>query len=165
MHRRWVMLAALSTTVVLVGAAVVGATSNRRAIGAYDVRLNRQTLGVISTPGSTSSTGWRAVPNWGFSDGPWIQARSALSATLSVTVAGGPVAFKVVLEVGSHFVERGMNPPVVFDPGAGTESFSYTFVANLPPTGETFNLFWRSPTGVPVTLRRGTVVLQYDQGP
>jgi hypothetical protein len=80
-----------------------------------------------------------------------------------VTVAGGPAAFKVVLEVGKHFVQRGMNPPVVFNPGTGTESFSYTFVASLPPSGETFNLYWRSPTGVPVTLRRGTVVLQYDQ--
>jgi hypothetical protein len=158
------MVIALGAAVVVAGSVAVGATSGGQRVNPYGARaLNRQTLGIISTSATTSRTNWQAVPNWGFSDGPWIQARSALSATLSVTVAGGPAAFKVVLEVGKHFVQRGMNPPVVFNPGTGTESFSYTFVASLPPSGETFNLYWRSPTGVPVTLRRGTVVLQYDQ--
>ena len=48
------------------------------------------------------------------------------------------------------------------DPGAGTESFSYTFVGVLPHPGRfTVNLLWRSPTGAPVTLRVGSVVIQY----
>ena len=165
MQRRSMVVIAVSAAVLLAGSVAVSAPSGGR-INQYGARaLNRQTLGLISTSATTSSTNWQAVPNWGFSDGPSIKARSALSATLSVTVSGGPAAFKVVLEIGTHFVQRGMNAPVVFDPGTGTESFSYTFVAGLPPSGETFNLFWRSPTGVPVTLRRGTVVLQYDRVP
>jgi len=166
MQRRSVMMVVLTTALVLSGAVGVRATSEPQALNQYGASaLNRQNLGIISIPGTTSSQNWRAVPGWGFSDGPVIRARSALAATLSVTVSGGPAAFKVLLEVGRNFAIRQMNPPVVFNPGTGTESFSYTFVATLPPSGETVNLYWRSPTGTSVTLRRGTVVLQYDRVP
>lgn len=166
MQRRSVMVVSVSTAVVLLGAFGVQAISGPRTLNPYgSMVLNRQTLGILSTSVTTSSTAWQAVPHWGFSDGPSIHVKSALTATLSVTVSGGPAAFEVVLELGRRYVQRRMNPPVTFDPSAGTESFSYTFVSGSPTGWDTVNLFWRSPSGAPVTLQRGTVELQYDAAP
>ena len=128
----------------------------------FRAALNRQNIGVIPSATITSRD-WRALPGEGISDGPAISVRGGLAATLSVTVQGGPAQFQILLEdVSKNFKEILMTPrSVSFDPGTGTESFSYTFVRGLHPGGYTVNFYWRSPAGVPVTETRGTLVLQY----
>jgi hypothetical protein len=158
MKRRSVVLVA-----VITGLVVLGGVGVRAAVSQYQpIRLNRQNLGVIPSATITSRD-WRALPGEGISDGPVISLRGGLAATLSITVQGGPARFQILLEdVSRNFKEILMTPrSVSFDPGAGTESFSYTFVRSLHPGGYTVNFYWRSPTGVPVTETRGTLVLQY----
>jgi hypothetical protein len=102
------------------------------------------------------------VQRWG-----GINARGGLAATLSVTVSGAPVRFRIAIEdVERDFRITYMKPAsVVFDPGAGTGSFSFTFVKDLSRGPYTVNIEWRSPTGAPVTLVAGSVVLQYGSAP
>ncbi len=158
MPRRLLLLAAATGAFVL----LVGVGVNARVDQHKGRPLDTQNIGVLGQ-GTTSSTGWAPVPNWGFSDGPAIQARGSLAATLSVTVSGAPVQFRIVLEDVQHgFKERAMKPGrAVFDPGAAAGSFSSTFVLPLSKGPHTVNIFWRSPTGASVIIRNGSVVLQY----
>jgi hypothetical protein len=155
MRRRSIAMAAL-----IAGLVVISDVGVRASVNGYRAhRLNRQNLGTILRA-ETSSTSWIPLPGLGPSSSPSIQALHGLAATLSVTVSGAPVQFKIVLEIGRNFVERPMNPrSVTFRPGAEPESFSYTFVSGRSPG--TVNFLWRSPTGAPVTETRGTFVLQY----
>ena len=158
MQRRWLTMIAVTTGLVLLGDFGV-----RASVSSYQARpLDRQNLGVLPHA-TTSSTAWVTVPGLGFSDGPSITARSGLAATLSVTVHGAPVQYRIILEVvDKGFRQVSMTPQSVsFDPRTGTESFSYTFVRALGRGGYTVNFFWRSPTGAPVTMIGGTIVLQY----
>ena len=159
MRQRRLLLTGLTAALILVVAVGV-----RARISQYTDRpLNRQNLGLISNQ-TTSSTSWADVSGWGISDGPFIQARGGLAATLSVTVSGAPVRFRFFLEVVDRdFRVRLMVPKsAAFNPGAGNESFSYTFVSGGLHRGRyTVNLQWSSPTGAPVTLSSGSVVLQY----
>ena len=160
MRQRLHVLVAVVAALVLLGSVSVQANVSQYS----PLPLNRQSLGLLGSCPATSSTSWRAVCGWGFSDGPVVNLRSGLAATLSVTVNGAPVQFRFLLEVEKDsFRVLPMKPTSVsFDPGIGTESFSYTFVARPNVSGYfTVNLFWRSPTGAPVSLTGGTVVLQY----
>jgi hypothetical protein len=158
MRQRWLLLIGLTTALVLVAAVGVRATLDQYR----DRPLDRQNLGLIRTS-TTDYTRWTVVPGWGFSDGAGINARGGLAATLSVTVSGAPVRFRIAIEdVERDFRIIYMKPAsVVFDPGAGTGSFSSTFVKDLSRGPYTVNIEWRSPTGAPVTLVAGSVVLQY----
>jgi hypothetical protein len=152
----------LTTALVLVASVGVRATLDQYR----DRPLDRQNLGLIRST-TTDSTPWTVVPGWGFSDGAGVSVRGGLAATLSVTVSGAPVRFRMVIEdVERDYRVIYMKPTsVVFDPGAGTGSFSYTFVKDLSRGPYTVNIEWRSPTGAPVTLATGSVVLQYGSAP
>ena len=133
MRQRWHVLVALVASLVLLGAVSVQAN-----VSPYSpLTLNRQSLGLIGSCPATSSTSWRAVCGWGFSDGPVVNLRGGLAATLSVTVSGAPVQFRILLEVESdNFRVLSMKPTAVsFDPGASAESFSFTFVAKPNVSG------------------------------
>lgn len=162
MRQRWLLLIGLTTALVLVAAVGVRATLDQYR----DRPLDRQNLGLIRTS-TTDYIRWTVVPGWGFSDGAGINARGGLAATLSVTVSGAPVRFRIAIEdVERDFRIIYMKPAsVVFDPGAGTGSFSFTFVKDLSRGPYTVNIEWRSPTGAPVTLVAGSVVLQYGSAP
>jgi hypothetical protein len=157
-RQRWLLLIGFTTALVLLAAVGVRATLDQYR----DRPLDRQNLGLIRTS-TTDFTRWTVVPGWGFSDGARISARGGLAATLSVTVSGAPVRFRIAIEdVEKDFRIIYMKPAsLVFDPGAGTGSFSYTFVKDLSRGPYTVNIEWRSPTGAPVTLLAGSVVLQY----
>ena len=124
--------------------------------------LDRQILGVISGPLVVRATSFRTLQGWGPSDSPNIEGRSGMAATLSVTIEGGPVEFRMFLEdVDRGFATRMLGPAARFDPGSGTASSSYTWVAWLRPGPYTVNIEWRSIDGVPVTLDAGTLVVQF----
>jgi hypothetical protein len=126
--------------------------------------LNRQNLGVIKgPPRTTHSTSFKDLGGWGLSDGLSIDARAGLAATLSVTVSGGPVEFRILTEdVNNGFAIHNLPPgPAHFDPGTGTQSVSFTWVSGLAAGRYTVNIAWRSPTGAIVTLDRGSLVVQY----
>jgi hypothetical protein len=146
MRQRWLVLIGFTTALVSVSAVGV------RALDAWRVKpLNRQNLGLIGTS-TTSSASWTAVPHWGFSDGPLIRSRAGLAATLSVTVSGAPVRFRIVIEdVDRDFRISLMSPGSArFDPGvAGTGSFSFTFVKALSHSG---------PYSYPSVSRLGSAV-------
>jgi hypothetical protein len=161
MKGRWLVLVAATTALVLGGSLGVRAVVNQN-----QHRLNRQRFTVLAPDGAktTAATTWRIFPGWSFSDTPSIDARGGIAATLSVTATGAPVDFRLTLEVERGFNDRTFSPRfATFDPGSGTESFSYTFVIGVGSGQYKIGLSWRSPTGVSVTvpMRGGNVVLQY----
>jgi hypothetical protein len=88
-----------------------------------------------------------------------------VTATLSATVRGGPVRFRILIDdVG----EAPMKPGVARFVPNGTESFSYVFVGNTGPfeanDNHRFSVQWRSPSGVPVTMINGALNLLYQRG-
>jgi len=156
MRKAWIGIAVVAA-LVLTSVGIVRA-------GVYPYRsleLDRQNIGLIPKH-DTIRTNFFPVRFWGPSNGPRVVATGGIAVTLSVTISGGPAEFRVVQEVGADYEERTMRPGTVrFDPGSGKESFSFTFVTGTGGEGRNINLFWRSPTGAPVTLHGGSVVIQY----
>jgi hypothetical protein len=131
------------------------------ASGGLEGALDRQAAKWTTTPTTTSSRAWRNVPRLAITRCTVNQ----VTATVSLTLRGGPAAFRVVTD---GVPEAPMAPgPARFVPD-GTESFSYSFVGRTAPfeadDDHRFNLQWRSPTGAEVTLRRGALNLQYERG-
>jgi hypothetical protein len=124
--------------------------------------VNRQKARWTTTAVSTSSTTWRNVPGLSRLTADTVDE---VSATLSVTVRGAPVRFRVIVDT----------PEGPFRPGSarfvptGTESFSFTFVRETiafeADDTHVFSVQWRSPTGGNVTLVQGVLNLVYEFGP
>ncbi len=160
MRTRKIVTLAVATALAVVSAA----TALHANINQYRSRpLDRQNIAHIDGHWQTIATGWAQIGGWSFSDGMWFEARSGISATLSVTVSGAPAEFRIVMEVPEKdWAQRVMKPGSVhFDPQGGTGSFSYTFVAGVGPGKYTINLLWRSPTGIQTNLDDGSLVVQY----
>jgi hypothetical protein len=131
------------------------------ADGRFGGEVDRQSASWTTTAVSTSSTEWRNVPRLALTR----CTRHQVTATVSVTVSGAPVFFRVVAD--------GV-PEAPFKPGAarfvpdGTESFSYTFVGNTAPfeadDTHRFNVQWRSGDGSQVTLLRGDLNILFQRG-
>lgn len=157
--RRILSLAAAVALVMVTGAAALHASVDQRR----SHPLDRQNVGHVLGEWHTSSTDWRSIGGWSFSDGMVIDARGAIAATLSVTVSGAPVDYRVVMELPEKgYATRLMRPTSAhFDPQGGTGSFSYTFVVGVGSGRYTINLLWRSPTGVEATMTDGSLVVQY----
>jgi hypothetical protein len=122
--------------------------------------LDRQLARWTTTDRSTSSTEWRNVPGLNLT----ACTIRGVSATLGVTVAGAPVAFRVVIDTP----EAPMRPsPARFIP-EGRESFSYTFVRGTGPFEDddthAFTVQWRSLTGERVSLEHGVLNLLFQNG-
>jgi hypothetical protein len=160
MRKTWFVVASLSA-LMLSSAAVVQATLQPTRT----VPLDRQVLALIPYD-EMHVNGWLPVGGWAPSDGPGYIAEGGIAVTLSVTLSGAPAEFRVVQEVPvkRDYEYRTMRPGIVrFDPGDGTQSFSFTFVAKTDGRPRQLNLWWRSPTSTSVQLHRGTVVIQYGQ--
>ncbi len=123
-------------------------------------KLDHQTGVVRSGRVSTSSSAWRATPGLHLT----VCARNEVSATLSVTVAGAPVRFRVL----SDNVPTVSPSRVLFDPTRRQRSFSFTFLARTGTfegsDAHSFGVQWRSPTGKAVRLYGGTFNLVYHRG-
>jgi hypothetical protein len=156
MRKAWMVVAVASLALLSMGVVQPRVDQYR------DVPLDRQNVGEIRSA-HTFRTTFVPIANWGFSDGPGIRARGGVAVTVSLTIKGGPIDLRVLTEAPNReWVARAMKPGTVrMDPGAGKQSFSYTFVTAVPPGPYTVNLFWRSPTGADVQLTAGSVVIQY----
>ncbi|MGH3024447.1 MAG: hypothetical protein ACRDNI_12385 [Gaiellaceae bacterium] len=136
---------------VVVLAAAVGTSSN----------LDRQIATSVGADATTSSTRWRNVPGLARISACTIRQ---VTATLSVTLAGAPALFRVIIDTP----EGPMRPGNARFVPNGRESFSYTFVRRTIPFEDddthSFSVQWRSPSGQPVTLTSGVVNLIFQRG-
>lgn len=146
----------LMTAVALVGGmalvAVAGTSRGRTLVNCMDTVWS-------TTPVSTSSLDFVAVP--GFTDDP--AAIDPISINVSALVSGADVEFRVLsTNVGAQ--THASRPGVTRFVADGTSSFAYQWVE---PNGSaavhvnSLELQWRSPSGSPVDLRRGDMVVQY----
>jgi hypothetical protein len=153
--RKSLIVIAVLLAVVAVPVAVLAAG------GVLSSDVNRQKARWTTTSVSTSSTEWRNVPGLGRLTADTIDE---VSATLSVTLQGAPVRFRVVIDTP----EAPMRPGSVRFAPKGIESFSFTFVRDtLPFEGDDTHVFsvqWRSPSGGQVTLLNGVLNLIFELG-
>jgi hypothetical protein len=154
MHKLLVTIGGLAL-LAAVPAAVLAAS------GVFGSALDRQAASWTTAPVTTSSTTWRDVPRLSLSRCTVNQ----VTATVSVTVRGAPVLFRVVVD---GVPEAPMQPGSARFVPDGSESFSFTFVGRTAPfeadDTHRFNVQWRSPTGATVTLRRGALNLLFQRG-
>ena len=150
-----------STLVVGLGALIIAVPIAAAATGSFGGALDRQSAKWTTSDATTSSTAWRNVP--GLSIARCTQ--NQVSATLSATVSGAPVRFRVVTDAVEEAPMRPGGARFVPD---GEESFSYTFVG---PTASfeaddthRFTVQWRSPSGRAVELENGALNILYEQG-
>jgi hypothetical protein len=123
--------------------------------------LDRQSARWSTDTRTTSSTEWRNVRGLALTRCTLRQ----VTAMVSVTVEGGPVLFRVIID---GVPEAPMKPgPARFVP-TGVETFSATFVGGTgsfeADDTHVFNVQWRSEAGTPVTLRRGVLNLLFQRG-
>ena len=154
--RKSLIVLSLLLLLVAVPAVVIAAG------GILSSDVNRQKARWTSTAVSTSSTAWRDVPGLASLSADTI---NEVGATLTVTVQGAPVRFRVVID-GTP--EARMHPASVRFVPSGGESFSATFVRNTATfEGDDTHVFtvqWRSPTGGKVMLQEGVLNLVYELG-
>jgi hypothetical protein len=109
---------------------------------------------------STSTTSWRRAPGLALN----VCSKKEVSATLSVTVTGGPVQFRVLADAVPAIAPH----KVFFDPTRRQRSFSFTFLSSTSTfegsDAHNFAVQWRSPTGDRATLHAGTLNLVYQKG-
>ena len=150
-------LVVLAVLALLVAAPVAVFAANGRMGSALD----RQSARWTTDQRTTSSTEWRNVRGLALTRCTLRQ----VTAMVSVTVEGGPVLFRVVID---GVPEAPMKPaPARFVP-TGVETFSATFVGRTGPfeadDTHVFNVQWSSAAGTPVTLRRGVLNLLLQRG-
>jgi hypothetical protein len=131
------------------------------ASGVFGGALDRQSARFTTTSATTSSTNWRNVPKLALTRCTLDQ----VTASVSVTVSGGPVQFRVIIDA---VPEAPMQPGAARFVPDGTESFSYDFVGRTAPfeadDTHSFRVQWRSPTGATVKLERGVLNLLFERG-
>jgi hypothetical protein len=151
------LLIAFAALVLLVVPAGVFAAVNHNFSGDAE----RQAAKWRTAGGSTSGTGWHNVPGLGMTK---CTVRE-VSETATLTVSGGPVRFRAVID---GVPEAPMKPGVVRFVPNGKESVTYMFVANTAPfeadDDHRFDLQWQSPTGATITLHAGVVNLVFQRG-
>jgi hypothetical protein len=159
--RRWLTVRRLLVVGGIAAALAVTPVAVLAATGVFGGTLDRQAGRWTTTPATTSSAAWRDVPRL-------FVTRCTLrqvTAMVSVTVRGGPVLFRVVID---GVPEAPMKPGLARFVPDGLESFSFTFVGNTAPfeadDTHKFNVQWRSPTGAPITLERGVLNLLFQDG-
>lgn len=154
MRRAFVLVSVVLVVAVAAGVALA-------ASGAFGGALDRQSARWKTTNARTSSTEWRNVPGLRINR----CTRNQVTAMVSVTVAGAPVQFRVVVD---GVPEAPMKPGAARFVPSGTESFSYTFVGRTAPfeadDSHSFDVQWRSPSGQPVTLRSGVLNILFQKG-
>ena len=147
----------LGVSLLIVAAPVAVIAANQNINGAAE----RQSAKWTTNGGTTSGTAWRNVPGLGVTK----CTLNVVSETATLTVSGGPVRFRVVTD---GVPEAPMKPGVVRFVPNGTESVTYTFVANTGPfeadDDHRFDLQWQSPTGTTITLHAGAVNLVFQKG-
>jgi hypothetical protein len=154
-RRRLFLALAVALLVVAAPLAVIAANKN------FNGEAERQSAKWTTGGGTISGTAWRNVPGLGITK----CTLNEVSETATLTVSGGPVRFRAVID---GVFEAPMKPGVLRFVPDGTESVTYTFVANTGPfeadDDHRFDLQWQSPTGATVTLHAGAVNLVFQKG-
>jgi hypothetical protein len=155
-RRRLLVLLGVLPLVVAAPVAVFAATSHH-----FNGATERQSARWTSADATTSGTAWQNVPGFSLTR----CTLGEIAETISVTVSGGPVRFRGVID---DVPEAPMKPGIARFVPNGTEAFSYTFVANTGPfeadDTHRFAIQWQSPTGAPITLHRGIANLVFKRG-
>jgi hypothetical protein len=90
-----------------------------------------------------------------------VIARGPISATLSMQLRGAPVNIRTRIKRRGRRAMTMKPGAVRFDPGQGSNSFSFTFIRHLgrrtANTGLDFQAEWRSPTGETAILDKATL--------
>jgi hypothetical protein len=152
---RWRLAALLASLAALVLAvAVVAMATNGATSTAVNYEPNRQALVSTMVPAATSDTSFTKIDS--LSDVP-IASVGPSSVTFNGVFQGAPV------ELRAQRDGQRLNPgPVSFDPGAGANAFSFTFVAvHGRRDCRHYGIAWRSPSGVPVEFDGGSFVVTY----
>jgi len=154
-RRRLFLFLGVSLLVVAAPVAVIAANQNLNG------NAERQSAKWRTGSATTSGTGWHNVPGLGMTK---CTVRE-VSETATLTVSGGPVRFRGVVD---GVPEAPMKPGVLRFVPSGKESVTYTFVANTAPfeadDDHRFDLQWQSPTGATITLHAGAVNLVFQRG-
>ncbi len=131
------------------------------ATGVFGSRLDLQRAKWTTTRATTSSKEWRNVRGLGITRCTLHQ----VTAMVAVTVSGGPVRFRVIID---GVPEAPMKPSFARFVPDGRESFSHTFVGRTAAfeadDTHRFNVQWRSPSGSRVTMHQGVLNLLYQRG-
>lgn len=159
--RRIVIAGLVLAFVAGVPATVLAASGALSSSGGFSSSLDRQASKWTTTTATTSSRTFRPIAGL---SGLNICALNQVTATLSVGLNGAPAGFQVHVDGGP------VMPPgrIRFVPAGTPDSFSFDFVMSVSPfennDHHVFDVEWRSPTGRPAVLERGTFNLQYQQG-
>jgi hypothetical protein len=152
--RRIGIVAALTAVVVAIPLVVLAARTPMRS------RVDHQKGVVHHGTTSTTSTSWRRAPGLRLN----VCAIKEVSATLSVTVTGAPVQFRLLIDA----VPAVAPGKVFFNPTRRQRSFSFTFLSGSGTfegsDAHNFTAQWRSPTGRRTTLHGATLNLVYEKG-
>jgi hypothetical protein len=155
-RRRLLVLLGVLPLVVAAPVAVLAATSHN-----FNGATERQSAKWTAAGSTISGTAWRNVPGLSLTR----CTLGEIAETISVTVSGGPVRFRGVID---DVPEAPMKPGIARFVPNETEAFSYTFVANTGPfeadDTHRFDIQWQSPTGVQLTLHRGAANLVFRRG-
>jgi hypothetical protein len=152
--RRIGLVVALAVLIVGLPLAVLAARDSMSS------RVDRQKGVVHSGQASTSAKAWRNAPGLRLN----VCSIREVSATLSVTVRGAPVQFRILADdVPSVSPDR-----VHFNPSRHQRSFSFTFLTSSSTfegsDSHHFSVQWRSPTGRRTQLRGATFNLVFQRG-
>jgi hypothetical protein len=124
--------------------------------------LDRQRFRYRETQVSTSSTAWSTISGLGRFE---ICAVNEVSIQVNLVLRGAPASIRVRIDGTDEVIAH--PGPVTFQPQLGSV-FSFGFAEHVAPFEENdFHLVevqWRSPTGSPVTLRRGMINLLFERG-
>ena len=151
------MFLLLGVSLLTVAAPVAVIAANQNFNGAAE----RQSAKWTSNGATISGRSWHNVPGLGVTK----CTRNEVSETATLTVSGGPVRFRAVID---GVPEAPMKPGALRFVPHGKESVTYTFVANTGPfeadDDHRFDLQWQSPTGATITLHAGAVNLVFQRG-
>lgn len=134
-------------------------------------RIDTQTFIWTNDEATTSSTEWEDVPGLAeLSPSNCFTGSNRVSALASLWLEGsGPVGIRVATRGATLIGEE----PTLMKPGAVTAdlspvgeraALSFNFVHGNPPSshGTTYSVQWRSPSGSPVTMHKGTLNVIWD---
>lgn len=114
---------------------------------------------IQADPGQTSSETFRNVP--GLGNVQICTSFARMSVLASLTLAGGPVEVRVLIDGAS--TDAGI---AQFDPSATSKSFSYGFFEFEPGDGaHDVDVQWRSRNGDQVVLKRGNAIYLHESAP
>jgi hypothetical protein len=154
-RRRLFLLLGVLLLTVAAPVAVIAANQN------FNGAAERQSAKWTTNGATISGTSWRNIPGLGVTK----CTLNEVSETATLTVSGGPVRFRAVID---GVPEAPMKPGVLRFVPNGRDSVTYTFVANTGPfeadDDHRFDLQWQSPTGATITLHAGAVNLVFQRG-